>query len=267
MGIRRHEPIRKDRGFTLIELLVVIAIIAILAAILMVAVRKGIQAAQKTRAASHMRQIILAYESCTQGWSSDDDFFVGVAMLRDKGEVFSAHHWIAGLAKRGYFNDPRLVAFDFDPLVNKYTAAGFLCYFFGKYIGNVRPTQIWNKTEDTFGDGFKNMPLSLCFNMDFDSRKATAHTPLLWTRGLNEEGTWNPIEGSKGDGSDGGIWGDSGGLIGFIGGCVEWFESLTGKNALPTYDGSGTTSNIQKAINDSGYFVDWMSGYDSTPTL
>ncbi|MDR2420332.1 MAG: hypothetical protein LBD40_03455, partial [Puniceicoccales bacterium] len=133
---------------------------------------------------------------------------------------------------------------------------GFLCHFFGEYVGSVRPKQIWNKSENTFDDGFQNMPLSLCFVANLDSRKVTAHTPLLWTRGLNEEGIWNPIEGS-GDGRDGGIWGDSGGLVGFIGGRVEWFESLTGKNALPTYDGSGTTSNFREAINDDAWVADW----------
>jgi hypothetical protein len=229
----------------------------------MVAVRKGIQAAQKTRAASHMRQIILAYEDYTHGPSGD---------LRTISES-RAQSWIAKLARRGYFNDPRLVAFDFDPLVSRHNAnfdaAGFLCHFFGqevmhKAIG--RATQIWDKSNDRLDDNFQYMPLSLCFVSNLDTRKATAHTPLLWTRGLNEEGTWNPIEGSKdseGDGSDGGIWGDSGGLIGFIGGRVEWFESLTGKNALPTYDGSGTTSNFREAINGDAWDANWKIAFVS----
>jgi hypothetical protein len=73
---------------------------------------------------------------------------------------------------------------------------------------------------------------------------------------LNGDGTWNSREGSTGDGSDGGICCDSGGLVGFIGDHVEWFESLTGKDELPTYDSSGTTSNVWEAINDDAWVVD-----------
>jgi hypothetical protein len=164
----------------------------------------------------------------------------------------TAHDWIAELAKRGYLNDPRLVAFDFDPLVSRYTAAGFL----GPFLSVLAP-QIWNPSKNTFGDGFKNMPLSLCFVANLNTREATSYTPLLWTHGLNEDGTWNSREGSTGDGSDGSIWGDSGGLIGFIGGRVEYFPSLTGEHALPTYDGSGTTSNVWEAVNDDAWVVDF----------
>jgi hypothetical protein len=216
-----------------------------LAAILMVAVRRGIQAAQKSRAASHMRQIILAYESYIQGWGGE----LETISIDPSG---TAHDWIAELAKRGYLNDPRLVAFDFDPLVSQHTAAGFFGPFFG-----AMPPQIWDKSSSDFGDGFENMPLSLCFVANLNTRKTTAHTPLLWTRGLNGDGTWNSREGSTRDGNDGGIWGDSGGLIGFIGGRVEWFPSLTGEHALPTYDGSSTTSNVWKAVNDDAWAVDW----------
>jgi prepilin-type N-terminal cleavage/methylation domain-containing protein len=252
---------RKNAAFTLIELLVVIAIIAILASILMVAVRRGIQTAQKARAASHMRQIILAYESYIQGWGGD----LGTINL---GPEATAHDWIAELAKRGYLNDPRLVAFDFDPLVSRYTAAGLFGHFFG-----VLAPQIWNPSSASLNNDFKNMPLSLCFVANLNTRKTTAHTPLLWTRGLNGEGTWNSREGSTGDGSDGGIWGDSGGLIGFIGGRVEWFPSLTGEHELPTYDGSGTIFNIWQAVNDDAWVVDWkgplttLGGGTELPTI
>jgi prepilin-type N-terminal cleavage/methylation domain-containing protein len=239
------DKIRQNRGFTLIELLVVIAIIAILAAILVVAIRKGIQAAQKARAASHMRQIILAYETYIQGWGGE---LKTIAV----GPEGTAHDWIAELAKRGYLDDPRLVAFDFDSLVNQYAAAGFFYHFFG-----AMPKQIWNKSGNTFGDGFKGMPLSLCFVSNLDTRKATVHTPLIWSRGLNGDGTWNLSEGSSGDGSDGGIWSNTGGLVGFMGGKVEWLTSLKGVNELPKWDGSGSTSNVREAVNDDAEPFDW----------
>jgi prepilin-type N-terminal cleavage/methylation domain-containing protein len=233
----------KHRGFSLIELLVVIAIIAILATVLMAAVRKGIQEAQKARASSHMRQIIIAYTDYIHGRNGD----LGTIIVSEGG---TAHDWIAELAKRDYLNDPRLVAFDFDPLVRKFSSAGFFLpflHFFGIAMpANVR--QIWNKSHNTFGDGFRDAPLSLCFVSGLDNRQATSQTPLMWTRGLNNSGTWNPTEGTTGDGHDGGIWGSDGGLVGFVGIRVEWRESLM-LDPPPKWDGSGTTANVWETLN------------------
>ena len=66
-------PSPSREGFTLIELLVVIAIIALLAALLMPALREALTAAHTTRCATNQKQIMLAALAYTV--DHDDTFF------------------------------------------------------------------------------------------------------------------------------------------------------------------------------------------------
>ena len=67
------------RAFTLLELLVVISIIAVLASLLMPAIKLVREAAYTARCASNMRQISLAY----QGYATDQDGLVARADYED----------------------------------------------------------------------------------------------------------------------------------------------------------------------------------------
>ncbi|MBC8011251.1 MAG: prepilin-type cleavage/methylation domain-containing protein [Burkholderiales bacterium] len=66
-----------------------------------------------------------------------------------------------------------------------------------------------------------------------------ATTPIAWTRGLQPDGTWSKDSPYGGDG----------GHIVFLGGNVSWFRDLKQPaNALPRFDGQGTTTDIRAAL-------------------
>lgn len=66
--IHTHQKNRKNKGFTLIELLVVISIIALLIAILLPALAKARQTAQRIQCATNLKQMALA----TYGYTTDN---------------------------------------------------------------------------------------------------------------------------------------------------------------------------------------------------
>ena len=65
---------------------------------------------------------------------------------------------------------------------------------------------------------------------------------------------WNPVEGTSGDGYDGGVCGTEGGFVGFVTGRVQWFEHFLWKRYLHEDE---DTSNIWETLNPDAVVVDW----------
>lgn len=204
-------PPKYAKGLTLIEVLAVIAIIGVLAAILIPSGTYVLDKANKVKASSNLRQIILAYTNVLQE--------EGPAVFN---AIDSVHEFAFILASKGKLNDPSLFLIPEDPLIKN------------------NPNEIKSiiGPGNKINDKFASITLSYAFCAPPPQGTCPSTTPIAWTRGLQENGTW-----------ENGVYGSQGGFIAFLDGHVVWYKNLTdASNQLFNPHSYTNTSNIYEAI-------------------
>ncbi len=185
-----NSKLSSKRGLTLIEILGVLTIIGVLAAVLIPSISFVSEKAQKTKAASHLRQLVLAYTICLQSGDTK-----GLNTCKD------IHSLAAYLAKHTHLNDPQLWLLEQDPLIDE----------------KAKTLKTLIKPEGTPTDDFKALTLSFSFVVKLPSGLCPSTAPIAWSRGLKEDGTWDEKEG---------VWGSTGGYVAFLDGHIEWYDNV-----------------------------------------
>jgi len=215
------------RGFTLIELLTVIAIIGILAGIIIPTVGKVRESAQKTQASNNARQIANAYALYA---------FSGQRVKNIPNDA-SYEDWAGTLATNADLWEASVYYIDtLIPSDSSFTL----------------PKSVGTLSEDgefTANPDFTEQSMVVVAGL---TKKTGTSLPIVWSFGLQTDGTWDTS----------GAWGTDGGILAKTDGSVAFYEDLKGEDdagILLDVDTKAQTDNYEDAIGDDAVALEGLT--------
>ncbi len=206
----------------MIELLTVIAIIGILAAILIPTVGTVRKKAAQVTSASNLRQIHIGHANYQINGSRTRALKSAAWAPTTPNQAVTPAGFAKALAYYGEFNDAALY---------------YIASAADVATLDAIPKVVLKKdrtVDDTFGDAEDQ----ISYSMARLSPNSPSITPLAWTKGLQDDGSW-------GTGSP---WGTAGGHIIFSGGNVEFFSEVGENDLHKADDAGGPTKKISEAV-------------------
>jgi prepilin-type processing-associated H-X9-DG protein len=106
--------------------------------------------------------------------------------------------------------------------------------------GSSIPNSVMDAQTGQVNSSFANLPLAYEFVANINPAVQPFNTPIGWTRGLRDDGTWAPDS----------PWQGQGGHIAYLDGHVTWHDRLTtsGNEVLLKYGTNIPTVNIREAL-------------------
>jgi type II secretory pathway pseudopilin PulG len=231
------EKVKSKRSFTLVEVVFTISIIGVLLAILMPAMSAIKLSAQKIQDVSHLKKVAEAWQEYSNR---------GYGKMPVSSALHGTHFMmlLAGVNKnfgQGIESGRKEGCILNDPYVyvssNDKYASPVQCESIGRltkegaWYWNVPLKSISNGLTDSRAEIF-----SYCFAWGIDPNVPLDRTPLAFTRGLKENGTWDEKYG---------LYGDKGGYVVFCDGHTTWFDGSRPAKFLH-WNGQQYTSNIRE---------------------
>ena len=224
---------RKRSGFTLIELLTVIAIIGILAAVLFPGVQAVMKSAKRSAASTKLSNIAKSFVNFNNSGSGGSRVIAKAAWNESTAPTSanSIADYAAVLAYTVDLNDAEIWYVEAD-IANE-SAASFPKQVLTGAVGG--KTIAVNAPSSTTGyiSWAAYVPTV---------RNISSTTPIVWTRGLQVDGTWSATTG---------VWTSEGGHVSFGDGHVTWYDNTKGQFIDRTSATGAPQDSWQKAVKST----------------